>query len=285
MTNKATRRPRRWGRRILFVLLVLVLLALFFWWQQNGIQPQTVIVTAESLPEAFDGLRIVQISDLHGKEFGADSENLLEKVARLKPDVITITGDLIDQESQLEMVPALAGGLAAIAPTYYVTGNHEWAVRHVSELKQLLTDCGVRVLTNGYELWEKDGATLAIAGVDDPNGPADQKTGDVLRGEIGADYTILLSHRDTVEEYAGWGYDLTLCGHGHGGIFRIPILDIGVLATDRTLFPKYDGGLVACENGSFCFVSRGLGSNTVPFHAFRLFNRPDLPLLILHSGE
>ena len=284
-TTDAPRRSRRRGRRLAVLLLILALLVLFFRWQQNGIRIQTVEVDAPALPAAFDGLRIVQISDLHGKQFGADNGKLLEKVAALKPDLIAITGDLIDREEQLEMVPGLARGLAAIAPTYYVTGNHEWAVRRVNDLKQLLTDCGVRVLTNGYEIWEKDGATLAVAGVDDPNGPAGQTTGDVLRGEIDADYTILLSHRDTVEEYAGWGYDLVLSGHGHGGVFRIPLLNIGLLGTDRELFPEYDGGLYSLSGGGYCFVSRGLGSNTVPVHAFRLFNRPDLPVLILRCAH
>lgn len=285
MTKHNKRRARRWARGTLCVLLAAVLLAAFFHWQQNGIRTHTVDVTAANLPAAFEGLRIVHISDNHGKEFGADNEILLEKVAQLKPDLIAVTGDLIDQESQLEMVRPLAEGLAAIAPTYYVTGNHEWAVRHVNELKAMLRDCGVRVLTNEYELWEKDGATLAIAGVDDPNGPADQKTGDMLRGEIDADYTILLTHRNTVSDYADWGYDLVLCGHGHGGIFRIPLLDKGVLGTDRTLFPEFDGGLYGFADGGWCYESRGLGSNTVPLQAFRLFNRPELPLIIVNSGE
>ena len=284
-TTDARRRPRRWGRRAVLLLLLLAALVLFFLWQQNGLKTQTVDVTSPELPAAFDGLRIVHLSDIHGKEFGTDNATLLEKVAALKPDLIAITGDLIDQESQFEMLPALAEGLAAIAPTYYVTGNHEWAVKRVVELKELLRECGVRVLTNSYELWEKDGATLAVAGVDDPNGPADQKTGDVLRQEIDADYTILLSHRNTVEKYGGWGYDLVLCGHGHGGIFRIPILDVGLLGVNREFFPDYDAGLYPFASGGYCFVSRGLGSNTVPFHAFRLFNRPDLPLIILHTGD
>ena len=285
MMTDAPRRPRRRGRRLILVLLLLAALALFFWWQQNGLKTQTVDVTSSKLPAAFDGLRIVQLSDLHGKEFGQDNETPLKRVAGLKPDLIAITGDLIDQEAQLEMVPALAKGLAAIAPTYYVTGNHEWAVKQVRELKQLLSECGVRVLTNGYELWEKDGATIAIAGVDDPNGPYDQKTGDALRQEIDAGYTILLSHRNTVEKYAAWDYDLVLCGHGHGGIFRIPFFDVGLLGTNREFFPEYDSGLYPFAQGGYCFVSRGLGSNTVPFHAFRLFNRPDLPLIILHREE
>ena len=280
-----TKKKHRWPLVLLAVVVVLVLAVQWLFWQQNSIAIQTVTIPAKGLPAAFDGLRIAHISDLHGKEFGEDNEKLLAEVAQLQPDLIAITGDLIDQKSQLETVPALAKGLSAIAPTYYVTGNHEWPLHCVSELKQLLTDCGVRVLSNEYELWELNGATLAVAGVDDPNGPADQKTGDELRGEIDADYTILLTHRNTVYDYAGWGYDLVLCGHGHGGIFRVPLLDKGVLGTDRTFVPEFDGGLYGFADGGWCFESRGLGSNTVPIEAFRLFNRPDLPLIILNSGE
>lgn len=267
--------------RILIWVSLPCLALFFFWWSQNAIQSQTILLSTPSLPQAFDGLRILHISDLHGKEFGENNGILLERVAELKPDLIAITGDLIDQEKQLEMVPALARGLVDIAPTYYVTGNHEWAVRRVNDLKALLKECGVRVLTNEYDIWEKEGTRLAVAGIDDPNGPPSQKTGPELRQEIQADYTILLAHRDQVEEYESWGYDLVLCGHGHGGVFRIPILDQGLLSTDRTLFPKYDGGPVEYPSGGICFVSRGMGNNTVPIRSFRLFNRPDLPLLIL----
>ena len=270
------------------VLAAAVLLGVWFVWQQESIVTETYEVSGEGLPAAFDGLRIVQISDLHGKLFGADNARLLEAVAELEPDFIASPGDLIDREEQLADVPALAAGLAAIAPTYYVTGNHEWAVRRVSELKQTLTDCGVTVLTNDYVVLEREGERLAVAGVDDPNGPADQKTAAQLRAELTADlgegvYTVLLSHRDSVDDYAAWGYDLVLCGHGHGGIFRIPILNQGLLSTDRTFFPEYDGGLYELEGGTACVISRGLGSNTVPFRAFRLFNRPDLPLIILRA--
>ena len=280
-----TKKKCRWPRVLLAVVMMAILLVLWFFWQQNSLKVQSVSIPSTQLPPAFDGLRIVHLSDNHGKEFGENNEKLLQKVAQLNPDLIVLTGDLIDQKSQMETVPALAKGLSAIAPTYYVTGNHEWPLHCVPELKQLLTDCGVRVLSNEYDLWEKDGATLAIAGVDDPNGLADQKTGDELRGEIDADYTVLLTHRNTVYDYTGWGYDLVLCGHGHGGIFRIPLLDKGVLGTDRTFFPQFSGGLYGFADGGWCFESRGLGSNTVPIEAFRLFNRPDLPLIILNSGE
>ncbi len=280
------RRRKRW--KWLLPPLIALLLAIFFLWQQNGIVTEVYTVPVGSLPAAFDGFRIVQISDLHGKEFGEDNAKLLKAVAELQPDLIAITGDLIDQAEQLDMVPPLAKGLSQIAPTCYVTGNHEWAVRKVNALKAILRDNGVTVLTNSCITLERDGQPLVIAGVDDPNGPLGQKSGQELRQEIAAEYgntsVVLLAHRDSVDEYAGWGYDLVLCGHGHGGVIRIPILNKGLLSTDRTLFPEFDGGLYRFLDGGACVVSRGLGSNTVPIRAFRLFNRPDLPLIILQSA-
>lgn len=283
------RRRSHRGLRILTCLAVLVLAGTaFFWTQQNWIQICRESVSSSRLPQAFDGFRVVQISDLHGKEFGADSETLLEAVAGLEPDLIAITGDLIDSPGQLERIPALARGLSQIAPTYYVTGNHEWAIREAKEMKTLLRENGVNPLTNEYVVLEREGEQIVVAGVDDPNGPYDQKTPQALLEEIAAQqadpYLLLLAHRDTVEEYANWGCDLVLCGHGHGGVIRIPFVDIGLLGTDRQLFPTYDGGLYPLEDGGYCFVSRGMGSNTVPFQTFRLFNRPELPLLILQRS-
>ena len=284
--SKRSDTRRRGGCAAPFLLFVLLLVAvgLFLYWDNNTIDVHEETVVSAALPSEFDGLRIAHLSDLHGKEFGTDNAVLISRVAAAQPDLIVITGDLIDQESQYAALPDLMDALTAIAPTYYVTGNHEWAVRKVKELKELLTEHGVRVLSDEYELWTRGDATLAVAGIDDPNGPADQKTGTELRAEIDADYTILLAHRDPVETYAAWGYDLVLCGHGHGGIIRIPILDKRLLSSNRTLFPKYDGGVYTFDNGFVCCVSRGLGSNTVPIHAFRLFNRPDLPILVLRSA-
>lgn len=286
--NAAPPKRRRWP-----LILVLVILAgvLWFRWQQDSLVTSTYEVAVPNLPEAFDGFRVVQISDLHGKQFGQGNRRLLAAVARLEPDLIAITGDLIDQASQMEDLPALAAGLSNLAPTYYVTGNHEWAVGGVRDLKELLRANGVTPLTNEWLPLEREGQTLVLAGIDDPNGPADQKTPAQLRAEIiaGVGETVpvlLLAHRDNVLDYVGWDYSLTLCGHGHGGIIRIPFLNRGLLSTNRTLFPAFDGGAYYGDSdGDTCVVSRGLGSNTVPFRAFRLFNRPELPLVILHSLE
>jgi len=275
-----TKHRRRHGcARFLFGVLILAALVGWFWWQQNGLVSETYPIPGA--PEAFRGYRVALLSDLHGKQFGADNERLIDYVAGLEPDCIALTGDILDRAEQADDLPVLIRGLTAIAPTYYVTGNHEWAVGGVPELKELLAENGATVLSNEYVTETRNGVTLAIAGVDDPNGYADQKTGDQLRQEIDADYVLLLTHRDTVEKYSDWGYDLILCGHGHGGMFRIPFLDKGLISSKHTLFPEYDGGCYPMEGGSWCVVSRGLGSNTVPIRAFRLFNQPDVPLVVL----
>ena len=286
-TNQVQKRrhPLRW------VAALLILLAVgwcFLQWQLWGIQVTVTQVGVHGLPDGFEGLRIVQISDLHGHEYGHDSEALLALVAQQAPEFIVVTGDLIDQESHLAMVPALARGLAAIAPTYYVTGNHEWAVGGVPRLKGILTECGVTVLSNQYVTLERNGDSLVLAGVDDPNGYADQKTPEELYGEIqreaGDLCTILLAHRnDRFDQYAAAGYDLVISGHAHGGIVRLPFTD-GLLGTDRKLFPTWTAGVYTLGDSTL-FVSRGLGNNTVPIHGFRLFNRPDLAVLELTGEE
>ncbi len=281
------RHPLRW---VAAFLALAAALALWLNWQLWGVQVTETSVPVHGLPEGFDGLRVVHLSDLHGHEYGEDSARLLALVAERQPELIVVTGDLIDQEGQLSMVPALAEGLAAIAPTYYVTGNHEWALGTgtVKTLKNLLSQCGVTVLSNQYVTLERGGGRLALAGVDDPNGYADQKTPEALYGEIQRDApglcTVLLAHRnDRFDQYAAAGYDLVLSGHGHGGIIRLPFTD-GLLGADRRLFPTWTSGVYTLGDSTL-FVSRGLGNNTVPVPGFRLFDRPELAVLELRRAD
>ena len=281
------RHPLRW-------LLALLILAVggWFWfqWQCWGLQVTYADVAPKGLPAEFDGYKIVHLSDLHGHEYGEGSGELLKLVAEQRPDLIVVTGDLIDQEGQLEMVPALAKGLAAIAPTYYVTGNHEWATAGgtgtVKELKALLKECGATPLSNQYEVLGRGGGKIALAGVDDPNGYADQTTPEELYARIQDKapglFTLLLAHRnDHFGQYANAGYDFVMSGHGHGGIVRLPFVG-GLLGTDRKLFATWDAGVYTLRDSTL-FVSRGLGNNTVPYKGFRLFNRPELAVVTLRS--
>ena len=285
--------PRNKRRHPLRWLLVLAALAvggwLWFQWQCWGLQVTHAQAALKGLPQGFDGYKIVHLSDLHGHEYGEGNRELLGRVREQAPDLIVITGDLIDQKSQLEMAPALARGLAGIAPTYYVTGNHEWALGTgaVKELKTLLRECGVAVLSNQYQVLERGGDKLALAGVDDPNGYADQTTPEELyawiQGEAPGLFTLLLAHRnDHFGQYANAGYDFVMSGHGHGGIVRLPFVG-GLMGTDRRFFPPWTAGVYTVGDSTL-FVSRGLGNNTVPFKGFRLFNRPELAVVELKRG-
>ena len=281
------RRRERRALRWLAVLLVLAAVGVpWSHWQCWGLQVTHTQVELPALPEGFDGLRIVHLSDLHGHEYGEGSGDLLRLVAEQEPELIVVTGDLVDRKEQFRMVPALARGLAEIAPTYYVTGNHEWALgtAAVKELKGVLDQCGTAPLSNRYGVLERGGSRLVLAGVDDPNGYADQITPEELysrieKAEPGA-FTLLLAHRnDRFEQYAQAGYDLVMAGHGHGGIVRLPLVG-GLLGTDRRFFPPWTSGVYTL-GGSAMFVSRGLGNNTTPFKGFRLFNRPELAVVTL----
>lgn len=284
---KRKSRPGRRGLRLLLVLaLVLLAGGLFFYDQQNRIQTETITAASDRLPAGFDGYRIVQISDLHGKEFGEDNHILLEKTAELEPDLIAITGDVIDDPDQMGILESLARGLAAIAPTFYVTGNHEWAIREAATVKSLMEEYGVTVLSNEYLKLERGGDTIVLAGIDDPNGPYDQKTPQELSDEIhealGDPYVVLLAHRNEYYQvYDQCGFDLTLCGHVHGGLIRLPFTDGLVDNTRRRFFPTHTAGLYPLDGGGTLMVSRGLGNGGI---SFRLFNRPHLPVIVLKAG-
>ena len=282
MTKQPAKKPKK-GRRALIAVLVAAVLCGWFHWQQTGLVPEEIVVASDRLPAAFEGLRISMVSDVHCAQFGQDNETLLAAVAAQQPDLIALTGDLLDRfETDLSMVEPLAKGLAAIAPTYYVTGNHEWALgtAAVKGLKQTLAACGVTVLSNEYLTLEREGETIVLAGIDDPNGYADQKTLAQLmtdiRAELGDPFVLLLAHRNDGQLYSQCGVDLTLCGHAHGGLSRLPFTD-GLMDNDRTFFPTWTAGLYELEQGQMV-VSRGLG-NSGP--TFRLFNRPHLPLVVL----
>ena len=277
----ARRRRRRWGclPRLLVTLLVLAAAVGWFWWQQNGLSSETISVT--SAPDGFAGYRIAVISDLHGKDFGEDNEKLIDYVRDLEPDLIAVTGDLIHDQDQMAMVKPVAKGLASIAPTYYVTGNHEWAAKVVPELEELLEACGINVLSNEYVMLSEGGDQIALLGAEDSNGYADQMTvgelADQVRQEQGDVYTILLSHRNNhYDQYQQARVDLTLAGHAHGGLIRLPTTD-GLIGPKRELWPQYTAGLYDLSYGQMV-VSRGLGNQ---FPCFRLFNRPDVPLVVL----
>lgn len=267
-------RKRRWAG----LLLALGLIGLFFWVQNRALQTQSLLVPA-AVPEAFDGLRIAVLADLHGAVFGPENRNLLAAVEAAGPDLIALCGDLADERYDPDAVRTLAQGLCRIAPTFYVTGNHEWAAGIVNSVTGCLTDCGVTVLANDYRILERGGARIALAGVHDPNGPRDMPTPAALAEQIraaeGEIPMLLLAHRnDRLETYTD--YTAVFSGHGHGGVWRLPGLG-GLFGSGGAWRPDFTAGLY-CDKDTVMAVSRGLGG-----HAPRLFNRPQVLIAVLES--
>lgn len=280
------RRRRRRVPRIVPFLLLAICGVLFFRWSNRSLQIEAFTYASPRLPEGFDGCTIVQLSDLHGASFGEDNAELIAAVAAQDPDLIFLTGDIQDRyrKTPASYTAAIGRAMAGIAPTYFVTGNHEWAFPDVRELKRALKDAGVTVLTNEFVALERNGGVIFLAGIDDPNGFADQKSPEVLAEEVkaaaGGGFWMLLAHRNNYfeKQYSSLGADLVISGHGHGGLIRLPFTD-GLISVERTLFPSYTSGFYQF-NGRDVFVSRGLG-NSGP--SFRLFNRPQLVTLTLEK--
>lgn len=265
---------RRWATAV-FIGVVAAIYCNF------SIESEEWVIASSRLPAAFDGLRIALLTDIHGGQLGPDSSTLLAEVRQAKPDYITISGDLVDEDSDLSMLEPLLHGLTAIAPTCYVTGNHEWRMEDTEAVLKQIAACGVTVLRNDYLQLQKDGETMVLAGVEDPNGYADMETPEAfvrrIREEVPGDpYTVLLYHRnDALKQWADLEVDLVLSGHGHGGVIRLPLIG-GLLGVDRRFFPTNEEGL--CTQGRTTMaVSRGLGG-------VRLWNRPHLPIIVLKKG-
>ena len=285
MPRKPHTRHRR-KRTFLYLALLALLLALYFHWENRTLQVSHFDVSFADLPAGFDGCRIAVLSDLHSAEFGEKNQDLFAAVSGEHPEYIFFLGDLEDRfEGRREgYAQTVAASLSTIAPTYYVTGNHEWAIGGVRELKKELAAEGVTVLSNQYVTLTRNGDPIVLAGIDDPNGYADQKTPEALAAELyaaeGDVFWMLLAHRNNrfAGQYSLLGADLVLSGHGHGGIWRLPFTD-GLMSHDYQLFPSYTAGFYQ-ENGSLLFASRGLG-NAGP--SFRVGNRPEIAILTLHT--
>jgi predicted MPP superfamily phosphohydrolase len=261
-----------------------VIVAVLFIDSNTRIVTQYYDVQTAKIPSPFDGYRIALLSDIHNKEFGSENEKLLAAVSGAKPNIIAVTGDLIDGDGQLDRMLVLMGRLSDIAPTYYVTGNHEWATSDARELLRRLPEYGVTVLENKYEVITIDGETITLVGFGDPNGPADQPTReDVMNGipqELRDGYVVALNHRNMYfEQMATLGVDLILCGHAHGGTIRLPGTD--GLRDHSGWFPTRTNGLYDAEyNGAsaVALVSRGLGN---AYHVPRFMNNPHVAVAVL----
>ncbi len=270
--------------RLCLELFAAALLGFFLWWNNAAL-----VVSETVIPAPIEGeIRLVQLSDVHGAWFGRGQARIAAKVRGIQPDVIVITGDLIDRFHDDEAAYALIREMAKIAPSYIVTGNHEKLEENEADgsydrLLKVIEETENAYLLRGETVELMPDVTLT--GADDVSfagglgGYPEYLKG--LSGQAGEDFSILLAHRpEMMERYAAAGFSLTLSGHAHGGQIRLPFIG-GLYAPGQGARPEYTSGLYEIGEGSMMYVNRGLGNSVFPF---RLFNRPEIAVLTI-TGE
>lgn len=276
-------------RFIVTLAILLILLMIWTIWGNTALELNKHAIKSSKIPREFDGFKIAQISDLHNAQMGDANEKLLAMIKEADPDIIAITGDMIDsRRMDIQVALDFAKEAIKIAPCYYVNGNHELRVLEYEELKEGLEDLGVIILENAKATITKEDESLTIIGLSDPSlesGYIYTEEGEVLNLYLNKlskrddNYKILLSHRpEYFELYFEAGMDLVLSGHAHGGQIRLPFVG-GVIAPHQGFFPEYDGGLYIKEETNM-IVSRGIGNSLFPL---RFNNRPEVVLIELQA--
>ena len=283
MKKKLVKKPLLW--------VLLILFSIWMIYTNVVVGVTTYQISYPDLPASFEGFKILQISDLHNAEFGRNNASLIEKVKNVQPDVIAITGDLIDSDrTDVEAALNVVEELTAIAPCYYVTGNHEAWVSQATyaSLETALQELGVTVLRDEEVLLEREGEYLSFIGIDDPEiayryqGVAMTMDGEAI-SELPTQgiFSILLSHRpEYYEVYQGTDANLILTGHAHGGQFRLPFIG-GLVAPNQGLLPEYDSGVYQ-EGDCAMVVSRGIGNSIIPV---RFGNQPEIVVVELQRED
>lgn len=277
-------------KKLLYFFLGMTILISFFYFQNNVIVTTEYSYSSKKIPENFNGFKILQLSDLHGKSFGKNQKHLINKVKIAKPNLIVFTGDLIDAINYNDKNSLLLmEKLVQIAPVYYATGNHEWKSGKYNSLETELKKTGVHVMRNSYKEILNGKNKIFLLGIDDPANKdrlyseqlITEKRISKLNKKINSesDIKILLSHRpELLSLYSKYNINLVFTGHAHGGQFRIPFVG-GLIAPNQGLFPKYTSGEYT-KNNTTMIVNRGLGNSIIPI---RIFNQPEIVILTFNK--
>ena len=269
--------------KIIFIFFgIFILMYLYIKYNVNTLEVTKYVVENKKVPKEFDGYNIVQISDLHSKLFGENNKKLIQKIKSLNPDIVVVTGDLIDGENNNYNVALdFMKEISKLYRVYYIIGNHEQKSlikKYKDEYKDYFNKLHqidfVNLDNNKVEIVKGD-SNINLYGLTVPyscykylfdNQETTSIDIDFLEEKLGKvdreQFNILLAHTPFYfDEYEKWGADLTLCGHVHGGIVRLPLVG-GLLSPDRKFFPKYDLGEYI-KNKSTMIVSKGLGGSKV----------------------
>ena len=254
---------------ILASVAVLALIALMVVAFYDGLTVRYYSVTS---PHVSKSHTYVVITDLHSTYYGENQKQLTEKIRETDPEAIFLVGDISEDRRPFDGTAALLSQIADTYPCYYVTGNHERWTDYTDNVKGLYEEYGITVLA-GDSIDLGDG--IRLHGLDDPLFyPSDMDFFFALEDLPVSDdkFDLLLSHRPEYSKmYASLGFDLTLCGHAHGGQVRLPGIVNGLYAPHQGFFPEFAGGEYEID-GRRIIVSRGLMIDELP----RIFNPPEL---------
>lgn len=257
----------------------------FSYQQNNHLVVSKYEIVHSDVPEAFQDYVILQLSDLHNKAFGPHQVKLIDEIETIAPDIIVITGDVVDAR-RYDPIPVyeLIDGLKDVSPIYYVLGNHESDVAALETFLSTLIDKGVILLRNEKMTIHQNDDQIVLAGIDDPTFQPSFELLSPLKALAleTPDFTVLLSHRpEQFDVYANFPVDLVLSGHAYGGQIRLPLIG-GVIAPHQGFFPELTEG-VHNRKQTQLIISRGLGNSLFPQ---RVFNQPELVVITLKTlGE
>lgn len=278
---------------ITFFIIIIAIIAILF--ICCLIERQIIVIRKQkiclkNLPHAFNGLKIIQISDLHHREFGENQSRIIKRVQKINPDIIAVTGDLISRDMRdFSSVQAFCRTLSGIAPVLFSMGNHELDLPFDIQADYIntLKNAGVHVLLNSSYLLRDGDAILCFTGASldisiyrnenfkyDSLNPYSLHELEMTIG-VRSECTVLLAHNPLIfDAYADWNADLIISGHVHGGVIRLPFIG-GLLSPERKFLPEFTCGLYR-SGSSQLYVSAGLGK-------LRLFNPPEINLITLLS--
>lgn len=275
---------------ILIGSVVLFSVVIWLYWGNESIQTTQYEVRDLKVSKELDGVKIAQVSDLHNKAFGQNQVKLLQALTKANPDLIVVTGDVIDaRRTNMEIALTFFKEALSVAPVYYVSGNHEGRIADYDKFEVAIAAEGVTVLSNRTEKLDINDSEIRIAGVLDPtfanNIPkSDEELTEEMLKQLNIEndlFTVLLAHRpELFSVYVDSEVDLVFSGHAHGGQMRIPFVG-GIIAPNQGFFPTYSSGMFA-EKETQMIVSRGLGNSLFPV---RINNRPELVIATLKMME
>lgn len=275
--------------RNIIVLSGLALLSIQLYIDNTLIEVSKYKLKSDKIPKEFNKFKIVHLSDFHSYGFGKDNIKLIEKINDENPSIIVMTGDMVNKyDRNFEKFLNLAETLSKKYEIYYIVGNHEIRLRNddLIFIIQKLKKFGIKVLSDEKITIMRKKDSINIYGIDIPlsyykiiNKPSNVEAiiSSVLNKCNEKEYNILLAHNPLYfEEYSKQNIDLTLSGHVHGGMIRLPFIG-AMLSPERKFFPKYSSGVYEINNKKLV-VSRGLGHSKL---GIRLFNRREIVSITL----